>query len=225
MYRFAALMLGNEAEALSLVENTVATVDVDPCADPCAAKGLVRERVLDGALEIMHRQDPASFADLPAADSGSCLEDDDAALSGTEITELASGAGRGPLRDWLNRFPRRSGRFLCSAQFWAAAMRIRRERSTATRSHPSGQRKRSAACSGKRFARWLLRWCIRRRRPRFSGGIAGAAGPFFPPERTCTTGRYFCFEICETQPPRFDYSYRRILLNFLLGVVHPKHIP
>ena len=30
MYRFAALMLGNEAEALSLVENTVATVDVDP---------------------------------------------------------------------------------------------------------------------------------------------------------------------------------------------------
>jgi hypothetical protein len=103
MYRFAAMMLGNEAEALSLVENTVAAVDVDPCADPCAAKGLVRERVLDGALEIMHRQDPASFADLPAADSGSCLEDDDTALSGTEITELVSGAERGPLRDWLNR--------------------------------------------------------------------------------------------------------------------------
>jgi hypothetical protein len=103
MYRFAALMLGNEAEALSLVENTVATVDVDPCADPCAAKGLVRERVLDGALEIMHRQDPASFADLPGADSGSCLENDDTALSGTEITELVSGAGRGPLREWLNR--------------------------------------------------------------------------------------------------------------------------
>ena len=104
MYRFAALMLGNEAEALSLVENSVATVEVDPCADPCAAKGLVRERVLDGALEIMHRQDPASFADLPAADSGSCLEgDDDMAISGTEITELVSGAGRGPLREWLNR--------------------------------------------------------------------------------------------------------------------------
>ena len=116
MYRFAALMLGNEAEALSLVENTVATVDVDPCADPCAAKGLVRERVLDGALEIMHRQDPASFADLPAAESGSCLEDDDAALSGTEITELASGAGRGPLRDWLNRLvPGAAGSF-CAAR-------------------------------------------------------------------------------------------------------------
>jgi hypothetical protein len=103
MYRFAAMMLGNEAAALSLVENTVATVDVDPCADPCAAKGLVRARVLDGALEIMHRQDPASFADLPGADSSSCLENDDTALSGTEIIELVSGAGRGPLREWLNR--------------------------------------------------------------------------------------------------------------------------
>ncbi|MGC2300964.1 MAG: hypothetical protein WA476_19315 [Acidobacteriaceae bacterium] len=105
MYRFAALMLGSEAEALSLVESTVAAVDVDPCADPCGAKGLVRERVLDGALEIMHRQDPRSFEDLPARDSsGGCLEDDGAAaLSGSEITELVEGAGRGTLREWLAR--------------------------------------------------------------------------------------------------------------------------
>jgi hypothetical protein len=105
MYRFAALMLGDEAEALSLVENTVAGVEIDPCADPCAVKGLVRERVLDGALEIMHRHDPASFADLPRPDSGgSCIEDDATVpLSGAEITELVSGAGRGTLRDWLNR--------------------------------------------------------------------------------------------------------------------------
>ena len=101
MYRFAALMLGSEAEALSLVESTVAAVDVDPCADPCGAKGLVRERVLDGVLKIMHRQDPRSFEDLPAKDSaGMCLEDDGAVpLSGSEITELVSGAGRGTVRD------------------------------------------------------------------------------------------------------------------------------
>ena len=104
MYQFAALMLGDEAEALNLVESTVASVDVDPCADPVAARGLVRERVLDGALEIMQRQDPVSFAEIPATGgSGSCLEDDTVPLSGTEISELVAEAGRGPLRDWLAR--------------------------------------------------------------------------------------------------------------------------
>ena len=105
MYRFAALMLGNEAEALSLVESTVARVEIDPCADPGAANGLVRERVLDGALEIMHRQDPASFAKLPATDPvGSCIEDDSTVpLSGAEISELVGETGRGPLREWLAR--------------------------------------------------------------------------------------------------------------------------
>jgi hypothetical protein len=103
MYQFAALMLGNEAEALNLVENTVASVDIDPCADPGTARGLVEARVLDGALEIMHRQDPASFAEVPAAQPGGCIEDDTVPLSGTEISELMAGAGRGPLRDWLAR--------------------------------------------------------------------------------------------------------------------------
>lgn len=105
MYRFAALMLGDEAEALRLVEDTVATVEIDPCTDPRAAKGLVRERVLDGALAIMHRQDPASFGDLPQVEAGSgCIEEDgSAALSGEQLSELMTGAGRGPLRDWLNR--------------------------------------------------------------------------------------------------------------------------
>ncbi len=82
------------------MENTVATVEIDPCADPRAAKGLVRERVLDGALAIMHRQDPASFGDLPPVEPGSgCIEDDgSAALSGEQLSELMTGAGRGPLR-------------------------------------------------------------------------------------------------------------------------------
>jgi DNA-directed RNA polymerase sigma subunit (sigma70/sigma32) len=105
MYRFAALMLGNENQAMELVENTVAQVDIDPCADPCAVKGLVRERVLDGALEIMHRHDPASFsAPLSSDRTGSCIEDDSTVpLSGEEISHLVESAGRGPLRAWLER--------------------------------------------------------------------------------------------------------------------------
>jgi Sigma-70, region 4 len=103
MYRFAALLLSNEAEALNLVENTVAAFDIDPCSDPVAATGLVRDRVLDGALEIMQRHDPQSFASIPASDPGSsCIEDDSTVpLSRSEISELVAGAGRGPLRDWL----------------------------------------------------------------------------------------------------------------------------
>ena len=105
MYRFAALMLGSETEAERLIEQTVAGVEVDPCADPGAAKGLVRERVIDGALEIMHRQNPAVFAAVPGADAGSgCLEEDGTApLSGEQLSHLVEGAGRGPLREWLGR--------------------------------------------------------------------------------------------------------------------------
>jgi len=104
MYQFAALMLGSEAEALNLVESTVAGVDVDPCANPAAAEGLVRDRVLQGALEILHRQDPSSFATVPEADPCTpCIEDDSAPLSGDEISDLVAGTGRGRLRSWLDR--------------------------------------------------------------------------------------------------------------------------
>ena len=103
-WRFAALMLGSEAEALRLIENTVASVEIDPCADPSAAGGLVRVRVLDAALAIMHRQDPESFSAVPAAGLSSCLEDETAApLSGAELAELISESGRSHLREWLNR--------------------------------------------------------------------------------------------------------------------------
>ncbi|MGC2636599.1 MAG: hypothetical protein WA294_05445 [Acidobacteriaceae bacterium] len=105
MYRFAALMLGSEKEALHLVESTVAAVDVDPCADPGAVRGVVRDRVLDGALAIMHRQDPGSFADVPAASAVSgCLDDDELSpLSGEAISNLVEGTNRHRLRDWLGR--------------------------------------------------------------------------------------------------------------------------
>lgn len=104
MYRFAALMLGSEIEAQRLIEETVATVDVDPCADPAAAKGLVRERVIEGTLEIMHRQDPAAFAEVPRAEAASgCIEDDSPALSEADWSHLIAGAGRRMLREWLSR--------------------------------------------------------------------------------------------------------------------------
>src|SRR5579875_3729422 len=96
MYRFAALMLGSEVEALRLVEFTVAGVEIDPCADPAAAEGLVRERVVEGALEIMHRNDPASFAAIPQPDPcAPCLDDEAASpVSPSELSHLLTGAER-----------------------------------------------------------------------------------------------------------------------------------
>lgn len=103
-WRFAALMLGSETEALRLIESTVASVEIDPCADPSAAGTLVRERVLDAALAIMHGHDPASFSAFPVSSPSSCLEDESAdPLSGAELAELVSGTGRSRLREWLNR--------------------------------------------------------------------------------------------------------------------------
>lgn len=103
-WRFAALMLGSETEALRLIESTVASVEVDPCVDPSTAGGLVRERVLEEALAMMHRQDPASFSELPASSPSSCLDEENATpLSGAELADLVSGSGRSRLRDWLNR--------------------------------------------------------------------------------------------------------------------------
>jgi hypothetical protein len=105
MYRFAALMLGNEAQALQLVESTVAGVDIDPCADPARAQGLVRERVVVGTLAIMHQHDPDSFGHVPATQPGApCIEDDETSpVSRTEISAMVAGAERGRFRDWLDR--------------------------------------------------------------------------------------------------------------------------
>lgn len=106
MYRFAAMMLGDEAAAQRLVESSVEAVEIDPCADPCAAKGQVRERVIEGALEIMHREDPASFAALPAAEPGSGCIEEPAPLTDAELSSLVADAGRGTLREWLGRLSR-----------------------------------------------------------------------------------------------------------------------
>lgn len=101
-WHFAALMLGSESDAMHLVENTFASVEVDPCADPSIARSLVRDRVLQGALAMMHREDPSSFASIPSASPSPCLRDDEGLpLSGVEISELVSGSGRGRLREWL----------------------------------------------------------------------------------------------------------------------------
>ncbi len=114
LYKLAALMLGDEGEALNLVESTVAEVEVDPCAPEDGAVDAARHHLIEAAVARMNQADPGAFA-VPAPVDGpvSCIEDDDlsaAGISAAQIAELVNGAanvaGSGNrLRTWLDELP------------------------------------------------------------------------------------------------------------------------
>jgi len=110
LYQLAALMLGDEGEAASLVESTVADVDVDPCATEEAAVDNARHHLVEAAVALMNEAEPGAFAaPAPAAATATCIEDDDlsaAGISAQQIMELLKGAGNGgQLRSWLDQLP------------------------------------------------------------------------------------------------------------------------
>ena len=109
LFQLAALLVGNESEAVGLVETTLASVEVDPCEDPVTAQKLTQESLLKGALTQMNREDPTSFAAVPlsGADAG-CIEDDDLNATGISQGQLSTwlaGHGREDLRTWLRALP------------------------------------------------------------------------------------------------------------------------
>ena len=108
LFQIAALMLGNEQEAVCLVEETVAKVETDPCAEATVAYAEARSLLVHTAVRRMAGMYPEAFA-VPAAepaDAASCIETDDlgaAGLSGEQFGALFSGAGRAGMREWLDR--------------------------------------------------------------------------------------------------------------------------
>jgi hypothetical protein len=108
LFQIAALMLGDEQEAVSLVEETVAKVDADPCAEATLAYAQARSLLVHNAVQRMAGLYPEAFG-VPAAepaDAGSCIETDDlgaAGLTGEQVGALFSGAGRAGMREWLGR--------------------------------------------------------------------------------------------------------------------------
>ena len=107
LFHIAALMLGDEQEAVSLVEASVARVEADPCAETIAAYAEARSLLVDTAVQRMAGLYPESFA-VPTADAAEagCLESDElgaAGLSGEQFGALLSGNGRAFMRDWLQR--------------------------------------------------------------------------------------------------------------------------
>jgi hypothetical protein len=110
LFQLAALLLGDQNEAVGLVEETMAGTEIDPCADPAAARRQARQQVLAGALARLRQSDPASFAvagDVPRATS-MCVEDEDlsaAGISQAQLTDWLASEGRQDLRDWLRALP------------------------------------------------------------------------------------------------------------------------
>jgi DNA-directed RNA polymerase specialized sigma24 family protein len=107
LFQIAALLLGNEDEAVDLVEETVARVEADPCAEGTLAYAEARTLLVRTAVQRMAGRDPAAFAvpaGAPANDT--CIETDDlqaTGLTGEQLGGLVSGAGRAGMREWLDR--------------------------------------------------------------------------------------------------------------------------
>ncbi len=107
LFQIAALMLGDEEEAVSLVEDCVAEVEADPCAEETLAYSEARTLLVRTAVQRMARQYPESFAVPPLQPADAvCIETDDlgaAGLTGEQFGALISGAGRAGMREWLER--------------------------------------------------------------------------------------------------------------------------
>lgn len=104
LFQTAALMLGDEAAALDVVEQTVAAVEMDPCADAAAARAGYARELVDRALLRVADRYPDQMQPAAAADLGGCVETDDlsaAGISRTQLEQLLAGSSRQRMRQWL----------------------------------------------------------------------------------------------------------------------------
>jgi DNA-directed RNA polymerase specialized sigma24 family protein len=111
LFQIAALMLGDEQEAVSLVEEVVAKVEADPCAEGTLAYAEARTLLVRTAVQRMAGLYPEAFV-VPTSQPADAvyIETDDlgaaglaAGLSGDQFGALISGAGRAGMREWLER--------------------------------------------------------------------------------------------------------------------------
>jgi DNA-directed RNA polymerase specialized sigma24 family protein len=104
LYQTAALFVGEESEAIQLVEQTVASVEMDPCSDGEAAREVASRALIQRALARVAALQPARMHPSAAADLGGCVETDDLSAAGVtrqQLDDLLSGGGRTRMRQWL----------------------------------------------------------------------------------------------------------------------------
>lgn len=109
LYQFAALIMGDETQAIELVETAVAQTQIDPCAEADASMHAARQTLVKSALARLSQRDPKAF-DAPMLTgeaSGHCIDDDLSSLgiSTSQLASMVNGSERGRLREWLNKLP------------------------------------------------------------------------------------------------------------------------
>lgn len=108
LFQLASLLMGDQEQALALVEESVASSDLDPCAAEAGAEETVRRKVTEGALLWMRERAPESFAVGESGESiGGCVETDDLEAAGVSSEKLSAllGGERQKLRNWLDELP------------------------------------------------------------------------------------------------------------------------
>ena len=104
LYQTAALFVGDENEAIQLVEQTVASVEMDPCSDGEAARESASRDLVRRALARVAALQPTQMHPSAAADLGGCVETDDLSAAGItrqQLEDLLTGDGRTRMRQWL----------------------------------------------------------------------------------------------------------------------------
>jgi DNA-directed RNA polymerase specialized sigma24 family protein len=104
LYQTAALFVGDETEAMKLVEETVASVEMDPCADGDAARSAATSELVHRALARVAALRAAQMHPSAAVDLGGCVETDDLSAAGItreQLDVLLAGSGRVRMRQWL----------------------------------------------------------------------------------------------------------------------------
>ncbi len=114
LFQLASLLVGDEGRALQLIEGSVATMEIDPCLNPEAAKAQARTQVVRDAVAQLVAAQPAMFAQGAQAFAGHdpCIQDDDLQAAGVTPAQLRAWVDqqgkpelqRG-LREWLEGLP------------------------------------------------------------------------------------------------------------------------
>lgn len=114
LFQLASLLVGDEGRALKLIEDSLASMAIDPCLDPESARSEARRCVVSGALKLLSAESPTAFTVqaglVPEHDP--CVQDDDlqaAGISPEQLRELLDQQGapamREGLRAWLENLP------------------------------------------------------------------------------------------------------------------------
>ncbi|RRA48913.1 hypothetical protein D1Y84_12120 [Acidipila sp. EB88] len=105
LFQLASLLIGEESKAMLLIEDSLATMDADPCAEPTAARAQARKVVVEGAIRTLAQQSPGAFqASAATAAAGPCVQDDDLQAAGVtpeQLRNLLDEHGRPELRHGL----------------------------------------------------------------------------------------------------------------------------